>query len=438
VGAVFGVILGGFVAICCSSHGESLSPTPPHIALFFTTFPKTSETFLQRDVAALQAKGLRLKLYSLWGGGGEFRGMRVQRFSKWRLFRVIFVTVPWNCVVRPRLLRDLCEGVCTRGAPSWLNFWENMLGAGFAGAYGRELARDPPALVHAAWAGAPATAAWVLWRMFGWPYSAGAHAYDLFEHGGDWWLCEKLREARFIHTSTEVGRRELIARGLAPGKIHCIRRGLEVFPAWKPLRARRDPLRLLCIARLVPKKGLDQQLRIYAALKAAGLRFEARLLGDGPLRAPLVSLADRLGLATEVTFLGHQPQAEVARELAWADVLLHTGVIAQSGDRDGLPNVIPEAMAAGVLVVTSPVSATTEAISQERTGLVADVDLPLAWVVALRRLGEDDTLAEALRLAARRWVEEHYDAHRNTAELLRCFERAMSPARGSSRTGGDA
>jgi glycosyltransferase involved in cell wall biosynthesis len=84
-------------------------------------------------------------------------------------------------------------------------------------------------------------------------------------------------------------------------------------------------------------------------------------------------------------------------------------------------------MAAGVLVVTSPVSATTEAISQARTGLVADVDLPLAWVVALRQLAEDDKFAETLRVAARQWVEENYDAHQNTARLVECFERAMQP-----------
>src|SRR6185295_16450518 len=146
-----------------------------------------------------------------------------------------------------------------------------------------------------------------------------------------------------------------------------------------------------------------------------------------PLRAELERLAGRLGIAASVTFTGHLPQHEVWAQLAWADVLLHTGVVAASGDRDGLPNVIPEAMAAGVLVVTSPVSATTEAISQERTGLVADVDLPLACVVALRRLGEDDRLAETLRAGARRWVEENYDAHKNTAQLVACFEKAMQP-----------
>lgn len=403
----------------------ALASAPPTIALLFTTFPKTSETFLQRDVAALQAKGLDLRLYSLWGGGGEFRGLPVVSFPKWRLIPIFLFEIPWQCVRRPRLMRDLFEGVFTRVAPSWLNFWENMLGAGFAGCYHRALRQNPPALVHGAWAGAPATAAWILWRMYGWPYSSGAHAYDLYEHGGDWWLLEKLQHARFIHTSTEAGRRELIARGVPPAKIVCIRRGLDTFPAFKPLRPARTPLRLLCIARLVPKKGLGHQLRIYAALKAAGLAFEARIVGDGPLRHELEGRAGQLGLGKLVKFIGALPPPSVWEQLAWADVLLHTGVVAASGDRDGLPNVIPEAMAAGVLVVTSPVSATTEAVSQERTGLVADVDLPLAWVVALRRLAEDDRSAENFRVAARRWVEENYDAHQNTAQLVGCFEQAM-------------
>jgi glycosyltransferase involved in cell wall biosynthesis len=404
---------------------SALNPNRPYIALLFTTFPKTSETFLQRDVAALQAKGLRLRLFSLWGGGGEFNGLPVQNFPKWRLIWVFVAIIPWNCFRRPRVVRDLFEGVLTRGAPSWLNFWENMLGAGFAGSYARQLSKEPPALVHGAWAGAPATAGWLLWRMFGWPYSSGAHAYDIYEHGGDWWLREKLLHARFIHTSTEMGRRELIARGLPPEKIKCIRRGLADFPTFKPLRANRHPLHLLCIARLVPKKGLDHQLRIYAALKKAGLSFEARIVGDGPLQGELENLIKNLDLSREVMLLGRLPQPEVWQQLAWADVLLHTGVIAKSGDRDGLPNVIPEAMSAGVLVVTSPVSATTEAVSQERTGLVADVDLPLAWVVALRRLSEDDRLADTLRNGARRWVEENYDAHKNTERLVECFEQAM-------------
>ncbi|MFI5335876.1 MAG: glycosyltransferase [Opitutales bacterium] len=400
---------------------------PPTVALLFTTFPKTSETFLQRDVAALQSQGLSLRLYSLWGGGGEFRGLPVRTFNKWRLLPLFLFIIPWNCLRRPRIVSDLFAGVLRRRPPAWLNFWENMLGAGFAGCFYGEFRRNPPALVHGAWAGAPATAGWLLWRILGLPYSTGAHAYDLYEHGGDWWLMEKVQLARFVQTSTDMGRRRLLERGAPPEKIHVIRRGLETFPGFKPLRPSRHPLRLICVARLVPKKGFDHQLAIYAALRDAGFAFEARILGDGPLRQHLEEELARRRLADCVQLLGYVPQAEVWRQLVWADVLLHTGVIAPSGDRDGLPNVIPEAMAAGVLVVTSPVSATTEAVHQERTGLVADVDLPVAWQVALQRLATDDELAERLRLEARRWVEENYDAHRNTAALATCFREAMRP-----------
>ena len=396
------------------------------IAYLFTTFPKNTETFLQREIIAMRAHGANLRLYSLWGGGGTFRGLPVTRFNKWRLFVLLWL-IPAESWRRPAVLRQLLRGLFTRRAPSWLNFWENLLGAGFACIFAREFRRHPPALIHAAWGGAPATAAWLLWRIDGHRFSAAAHAYDLYEHGGDWWLNDKLAHAAFIHTSTEMGRRALLERGLPADQIVCIRRGLDCLPAVKPLRAGRSPLNLICVARLVEKKGLDHQLRIYAALRAAGVPFAARIVGEGPLRPELEKLAGHLGIAANLTFTGHLPSHEVWNQLAWADVLLHTGVIAPSGDRDGLPNVIPEAMSVGVLVLTSPAAATTEAITQGVTGLVAPVESPADWVAALRRLSADDGFCEKLRLAARRWVEENFDAHKNAERVLAQFHRAIAP-----------
>ncbi len=403
-----------------------MSAHAPVIAYLFTTFPKPTETFLQREIVAMRAHGVSLRLYSLWGGGGSFRGVPVVRFNKWRLLTLGWM-IPLESTRRPEVLRQVVRGLFTRQAPSWLNFWENMLGAGFACLFAREFRKDPPALVHAAWGGAPATAAWMLWRMDGHRFSAAAHAYDIYEHGGDWWLRDKLEHAVFVHTSTEMGRAALIAHGLPAEKIRCIRRGLDRLPACKPLREGRSPLRLLCIARLVEKKGLEYQLRIYAALRAAGVVFEAHIVGDGPLRGELESAAGRLGLGATVTFTGHLPQHEVWTQLAWADALLHTGVIAASGDRDGLPNVIPEAMAIGVPVVTSPAAATTEAITDGITGFVVPVELPALWVTALRNLAADDALAERLRRGARAWVEENFDAYKNAAKLLENFQRAIGP-----------
>jgi glycosyltransferase involved in cell wall biosynthesis len=397
----------------------------PVIVYLFTTFPKNTETFLQREIIAMRTQGADVRVHSLWGGSDSFRGQPVARFHKWKLL-TLFWLIPAESWRRPEVLRELLRGLFTRRAPSWLNFWENMLGAGFACYHLRVFRKSPPALIHAAWGGAPATAAWLLWRAGGHRYSAAAHAYDIYEHGGDWWLSEKLGPAAFVHTSTEMARLALIDRGLDGGKISVIRRGLDRLPAMKTLRGSRVPLHLVCVARLVEKKGLDRQLRIYAALRAAGVAFAARIVGEGPLRAELEKLAGHLGIAAQVTFTGHLPQHEVWNQLEWADVLLHTGVIAPSGDRDGLPNVIPEAMTVGVMVVTSPAAATTEAVTNGESGFVASVEKPDEWVTALRRLALDDALCERLRREARAWVEKNYDAHKNAARLHALMQRAIA------------
>jgi glycosyltransferase involved in cell wall biosynthesis len=402
-----------------------VNPEELEITYLFTTFPKTTEMFLQREIAALKARRVRLRIYSMWGGGGSFRGIEIESFNKWRLLQ-LFWLIPYETWRKPDIMKQLLHGLATRRAPSWINFWENMLGAGFACIYGRSFRRSPPRLIHAAWGGGPATAAWLLWRMNGHRFTAGAHAYDVFEDGGDWWLIEKFQCAVFIHTSTELARSALIARGLPADKVFCIRSGLERLPVLKPVRASRVPIHLLSLARLVEKKGLDRQLRIYAALKAAGVAFSARIVGDGPLRPKLESLAGRLGVANLVTFVGQVAPQEVWEHLAWADVLLHTGVVAASGDRDGFPNVIAEAMAAGVPVVTTPTAATTEAVTDGVTGIVLPVDRPEAWVAALRRLSLDDDFCEALRRPARRWIEANFDVRANTEKLLKRLEAAAA------------
>jgi colanic acid/amylovoran biosynthesis glycosyltransferase len=405
-----------------------LSAPEPVIAYLFTTFPKATETFLQREIIAMKAHGLSMRLYSLWGGGGTFRGMPVTRFNKWKLLTLVWM-IPYESIRRPEVLAQLLRGLFTRRPPSWLNFWENMLGAGFACLFAGKFRRDRPTLIHAAWGGAPATAAWLLWRLDGHRFTAAAHAYDIYEHGGDWWLCDKLEHAAFVHTSTRMGRDALIARGVPADRVLCIHRGLDRLLPLKPLRTARTPLHLLCIARLVEKKGLDHQLGIYAALKAAGVAFEARIIGDGPLRLELEQLSGRLGIAANVTFTGHLAQHDVWSQLGWADVMLHTGVIAASGDRDGLPNVIPEAMSIGVVVLTSPVAATTEAITDGATGLVLPVDAAGQWVSALKRVATDDVFAERLRIAARAWVEQSFDAHKNARRLLTRFEEIIGAGR---------
>jgi len=403
------------MAALLPASGAAADPAP-EVVLVFTRFPYPTETFLQREVLALRDHGVRFRLVSLWGGEATFAGMPVEQFNRWRLFEVLW-KVPL-ATARTGILFEALRAACLRPPPGWWNFWENLLGAGYGVVEAGRVRRERPRHVHAVWASAPAAAAWTLWRLTGVPYSVSAHAYDIYEHGGDWLLREKIDLARFVRTSTEMAAASLRARGVAAEKIIVVRRGLTELPACRPLRPARRPLRLICVARLVEKKGLERQLELLAAARASGLEFTARIYGKGPLRDKLAAQIAARQLDGMVSLEGHQPVALIFQALAWADVLVHTGVVAASGDRDGLPNVIPEAMAAGTLVVTSPVAATTEAITHEQSGLVVPTEDTAGWVEAWRRLADDDALAERLRTAARAWVERNFDVHRNTAALL--------------------
>ncbi len=402
-----------------------LTEKAPTIAYLFTTFPKSTETFLQREIIGMQARGANLRIYSLHGGGGGFRGLSVERFSKWRLVELIW-KIPLESVRRPRVLLELLCGLATRRAPSWMNFWENMLGAGFACVYARHFRKNPPGLIHAAWGGAPATAAWILWRSDGHRYSAAAHAYEIYYHGGDWWLREKLLPAAFVHTSTEMGWRALIGHGVPADKIICIRRGLDALPPLKPLRTPRTSLRLVCVARLVEKKD--------CAINSISM----------PRYATRVLLLKRASPAT----VRCAPNSRRGRANCASPVALFSPVICRG--RKSWIN-LPGPMCSFTLASLPPAAtatacrtsfprrcrpacwwsprrraATTEAVIDGVTGLVAPVDEPEAWLTALRRLATDDRFAESLRVAAHRWVEENFDAHKNAALILAQFEQAIS------------
>jgi colanic acid/amylovoran biosynthesis glycosyltransferase len=408
---------------------------PPRVAYFFTRFPHLTETFLQREVSAMIRLGLRPAIHSFHGGGpSEFEGVPIRRFSKWSLL-ALFWRGPLECLRRPAVAAEFVRALFTTWPRDWLNHWENLYGAGIAAILAPRFRRERIDHIHAAWASLPAMTAWVLARLIDVPFSVGAHAYDLFEHDGDWFLREKCLAAAFVHTSTAAGRDRLLALGVPAERIACVRRGLDRMPPCRPLRSGRVPVRIVCIARLVEKKGLLRQLGIYAALRAAGLPFRVRVLGDGPMRPRLEAEIRGRRLSDEVELLGQVDHARIWAELAEADVLVHTGIVSPSGDRDGLPNVVPEAMAAGVIVVTAPADGVLEAIEDGATGLVCDLDAPAAWLRAFERVVRDDVLADRLRSHARAWVEANFDAGKNAAILLERFRIAVAAgvSSGSSR-----
>ncbi len=389
------------------------------VAYLFTTFPLLTETPSQRELKALRDLPVELHIYSLWRGGREFEGERIRRFAKWRLIALLW-WFPYWLARRPDAFVRLETLLAGTRMPSLLNAGETLLGLAFALCYATHFSRAEhrPDIFHAAWATMPATAAQFLRDLTGIPFSMGAHAYDVFRNGGDWLLSSKLGDAVLVITSTESTRKHLLARGADPNKTLLVRRGLDALSARRTPRTCRNPMHILAVGRLIEKKGYVEQLGLYAALKAAGLAFEARIVGAGPHKRVLKRRTAHLGLSQFVTFTGPLPHDAVVEQYAWADVLLFSGKVARNGDRDGLPNVIPEAMAAGVVVVARAVAGVPEAVEDGRTGILVEEGGAAPWVAALRRLQDDDRFYEDLCAGGRAWVEAHYDARRNAERLL--------------------
>ena len=386
-------------------------------ALLFTTFPVASETFLQREVRQLMASGHPLRLISLWGGADSFEGHPILRLRRpTTLATALCRLLPWvfgNATV----LHHWTAAMGRRSPPNALNLGENLWGLAAAAALQPILRRDPPAHLHAVWASMPATTAAILGESLHIPWSFSGHAYDLFEDGGDWLLPEKISRASFVRTSTEQGRQRLLALGAPSERVNLIRRGLESLPEFLPNATWHEPLRILSVGRLVEKKGYPTLLRILAATRDAGIPCTARILGDGPLKLPLQRLRSELRLEQHLHLEGAQPYDVVREAYRWADVFLFTGQVARSGDRDGLPNVIPEAMAHGLPVLATPYAGVPEVISEGETGFLLPPDQPNAWSERIRSLQNNPTERDQVRKQARHWVETHFNLQENVAQL---------------------
>ncbi len=169
------------------------------------------------------------------------------------------------------------------------------------------------------------------------------------------------------------------------------------------------------------KKGHLHQLAACAELARTGFACELRIVGDGPLREPLAQQATELGIGDRVHFTGAQPAAAVLDHYRWADCFWHTGVVDTEGDRDGLPNVIPEAMAHGVPVISCREGGATEAIQHGETGWTVEVRDIQGLAEAVRRLSSDLPLRRRLAGNARAWVETHFLSEKNTGLLATAF-----------------
>jgi colanic acid/amylovoran biosynthesis glycosyltransferase len=253
------------------------------------------------------------------------------------------------------------------------------------------------------------------------PFTFKMRAYDIFaEPLPD--LARWAAAASRVFTISEYNRQYICSTwSLSREQVSVIYDGVDLRQRAPVAQYQRDPFRIVSVGRLVEKKGFA--ILLEACARLSGRRpCRCEIIGDGPLRASLEARAAALGLESVVTFHGRRPHAEVLAALESASVVALACVQAANGDRDATPNVLLEAMATGIPVVSTRLSGIPEIIRHEVDGLLVPPGDPEALADALARLADDAALADRLRRAGRETVDARFTIDRTAREFLAALE----------------
>jgi SAM-dependent methyltransferase len=231
---------------------------------------------------------------------------------------------------------------------------------------------------------------------------------------------QKLEEALFITTCSATARRALVqqARRDVSRKVHLVYHGLDVgnFPFF-PGNDTREKNLVLSIGRLTAQKGFPDLIEAVAILVARGVSCRAVIVGEGEERPNIERLIASKGLQGRILLPGSVTLEEVKKYYRRAWLFALPCVDTNGGNRDGIPNVLMEAMAMGLPVVTTTNSGQPELIDSGVNGLLVRPRSPIELADGMMTLFSDDTLWRRLQSAARRRIVEDFD-NRKTIEPL--------------------
>jgi len=286
------------------------------------------------------------------------------------------------------------------------------------------LQNDGVGHLHTHFISTPADIAELAVRLAGLPFSISAHAKDIYLSPPAE-LRRKLRAARFTVTCTEFNRQTLAS--IAPqARVYRMYHGVDHALFHPDQRAPAPTVpRILSVGRLRRKKGLDTLIDACGVLRARGQNVSCEIVGYGEEQERLAAHIQRKGLAKYVHLAGKLSREQVIERYAHAAVYVQPSRVAADGDRDGIPNVLLEAMAMGLPVVASRVSGIPELVADGHNGLLVEPDDPVALAEAITQLLEEPELCADLGRRARRTVIDSFDNDRNLRQLCALLQRPV-------------
>lgn len=413
-------------------------------------FARTSETFISNEIHLLEEAGVRIAIFSFKKLEGQQRHGVSQRIKA----HVTYLPEPtpfektsllaWirrNAAIfhdshvdllkrRPgaylgTLLAVLAMSLRYAGdsfKSTLRSFLKEFFQAGFIADEALKSGRIKH--LHAHFCHTATTVAMLASRLSGLPFSFTAHAKDIYRsdmNPGDL-LSRKLRAAKFAVTCTKANSAYL--GKLADVELHTIYHGIDLklfAPAEE--RTAQDPPLILAVGRFVEKKGFVHLVEACRRLKDEGVNFRCRIIGGFAEYAERVQESiDRLDLKDTVSLHHAVTQEELKKIYETASLFVLPCVITDDGDRDGIPNVMVEALAMGVPVISTNISGIPELIGDRETGLLVPPRDPQALARAIRELIENPALGSRLAQNGREFVRREFDAERNILALRELFD----------------
>ena len=343
-------------------------------------------------------------------------------------------------VSKPLLSADIAKAAAKR-------FLENPIGASevlsslfrsrSAGILFRNLAVYPKGLwladlarhwradhIHAHWSTVPATMALVAGEVSALPWSITAHRFDIVQ---DNLLDMKARRACFIRAINQRGAQEIADRVSSAASLpFVIHMGVRV-PSVKYRELPNNNgrmLRLVVPANLLEVKGHFYLLQAVRILTDRGVNVHLDLAGDGPLREGLVRLTHDLGLRNRVAFLGLVPHEKLLKRMeagSW-DILVLPSIVTNSGEKEGIPVALIEAMSCRVPAVSTVSGGIPELFEGVDEALLVPPNDPAALAEAIERVGTDPALRERLIESGSKRVEDSFAVEQVAEELVKRFE----------------
>jgi len=388
-------------------------------AIVVKGYPRLSETFIAQEIEALERSGLDIVIVSLRHPTDKdvhpvHRRIKAPVFylPEYLLREPLRVWRAWQAVRKWPAYKN--------AKLVWLSDLRRDLTSNRIRRFGQALVlahemADTVERLYAHFLHTPSSVARYASILRELPWSAAAHAVDIWTTP-EWELREKLADAAWVTTCTAANRDRLQALSPDPSKVSLNYHGLDVarfetdgmIPSERKGDKATDPVVILSVGRLVPKKGYDDLLAALAKLPRT-LHWRFIHVGGGPLKDRLTQQARGLGIDGNIDWLGAQSQEKVLDQYRRADLFVLTSRIAKNGDRDGLPNVLMEAQSVGLPCVSTRASAIPELIVDGETGFLVEPGDIEGIERHLAQLIGDPALRHQFGKAGQQYVRAHFD-----------------------------